>query len=50
MIRVFVSQPLALEYHIEKLSDQSCFGDGSLCDGQLQLGIEGVTVCIHTVG
>ena len=37
----FVSQPLALEYHIEKLSDQSCFGDGSLCDGQLQLGIEG---------
>ena len=37
----FVSQPLALEYHIEKLSDQSCFGDGSLCDGKLQLGIEG---------
>ena len=37
----FVSQPLALEYHIEKLSDQSCFGDNSLCDGQLQLGIEG---------
>ena len=37
----FVSQPLALEYHIEKLSDQSCFGDSSLCDGQLQLGIEG---------
>ena len=37
----FVSQPLALEYHIEKLSDQSCFGDASLCDGQLQLGIEG---------
>jgi len=37
----FVSQPLALEYHIEKLSDQSCFGDSSLCDGQLQIGIEG---------
>ena len=37
----FVSQPLALEYHIEKLFDQSCFGDNSLCDGQLQLGIEG---------
>jgi len=37
----FVSQPLPLEYHIEKLSDQSCFGDSSLCDGQLQLDIEG---------
>ena len=32
---------MALEYHIEKLSDQSCFGDSSLCDGQLQIGIEG---------
>ena len=37
----FVDQPLPLEYHIEKLSDQSCFGDQSSCDGELSLGIEG---------
>jgi hypothetical protein len=37
----YVDQPLPLEYHIEKLSDQSCYGDQSLCDGELSLGIEG---------
>ena len=43
----FVSQPLPLEYHLNKLTDQSCYGDFSLCDGSIELGIEGGNSVYH---
>ena len=43
----FVSQPLPLEYQLNKLTDQSCYGDFSLCDGSIELSIEGGNSIYH---
>ena len=43
----FVSQPLPLEYQLNKLTDQSCYGDFSLCDGSIELIIEGGNSVYH---
>ena len=43
----FVSQPLPLEYQLNKLTDQSCYGDVSLCDGSIELSIEGGNSVYH---